>query len=115
MPLGDDPELSVNGTLNTGIPQGGERRGMVITSTGLIFVNSRDGKIRALDADSGKLLWSASLPAGTEGLPTLYEEHGREYLAVPAAAPKIGARGKPEISTQGVGERAYVVFALPKK
>ena len=115
VPLGDDPELSLNGTFNTGIPQGGERRGMVITSTGLIFVNSRDGKIRALDADSGKLLWSASLPAGTEGLPTLYEEHGREYLAVPAAAPKIGARGKPELSTQGVGERAYVVFALPKK
>jgi quinoprotein glucose dehydrogenase len=115
VPLGQDPEAEKQGAKDTGILRGGERRGIVVTSTGLLFVNTKDGKIRAYDADNGKVLWSAPLPAGTEGLPAMYEVHGRQYLVVPSAAPQASGRqqyGAPGASTAG---RAYVTFALPKE
>lgn len=114
IPIGEDPDLAAKGVRNTGVPEGGERRGIVVTSTGLIFVNTRDSTIRAYDAEDGKELWNAKLPAGTEGLPSLYEVRGKEYLVVPAAAPEIGGRGTPIVSTKGMAKRAYVVYALPK-
>jgi quinoprotein glucose dehydrogenase len=115
VPLGEDPELAAKGITGTGFIQGGERRGMVVTSTGLIFVNGRDGKIRAYDANNGKVLWSAALPAGTEGIPSMYEVGGREYLAVPAASAQPSGRGDATYQPAGsTANRAYVVFALPK-
>ena len=88
---------------------------MVVTSTGLLFVNGKDGKIRAYDADDGRVLWSAKLPTGTEGIPSMYEAGGREYLAVPAASPQASGHGDtPYQSTGGTAKRAYVVFALRK-
>ena len=114
VPLGDDPGLAEKGITGTGFIEGGERRGMVVTSTGLIFVNGKDGKIRAYDASDGKVLWSAALPAGTEGLPSMYEAGGREYLVVPAAAPQVAGHDEPlPASAAGTANRAYVVFALP--
>jgi quinoprotein glucose dehydrogenase len=83
----------------------------VVTSTGLLFVNTKDGMIRAYDADTGEMLWCAALPAGTEGLPAMYEVHGREYLVVPAAAPQVSGGQQYGPKTGG---RAYVTFALPK-
>jgi quinoprotein glucose dehydrogenase len=115
IPIGEDPELAAKGIHNTGVPEGGERRGLIVTSNGLIFLNTRDSTIRAYDAENGKELWSARLPAGTEGLPSLYEVQGREYLVVPAAAPTVGGRGIPIVSTpKEMADRAYVVYALPK-
>jgi quinoprotein glucose dehydrogenase len=114
VPLGEDPVAAKQGAKDTGILRGGERRGIVVTSTGLLFVNTKDGMIRAYDADTGKVLWCAPLPAGTEGLPAMYEVHGREYLVVPSAAPQASGRqeyGAPGAATAG---RAYVTFALPK-
>ena len=87
VPIGVDPELDAKGIKDTGVPEGGERRGLVVTSTGLLFLNTRDSHIRAYDADNGRELWSAKLPSGTEGLPSLYQVQGREYLVVPAASP----------------------------
>lgn len=115
VPLGEDPELAAKGIHGTGVIRGGERRGMVVTSTGLIFVNCKDGILRAFDAEDGKVLWSTALPTGTEGLPSLYEDGGREYLVVPAAAPLVtNGRESGYGSTAGVANRAYVVYALPK-
>jgi quinoprotein glucose dehydrogenase len=114
VPLGEDAEAAKQGAKDSGILRGGERRGIVVTSTGLLFVNTKDGKIRAYDADTGKSLWAATLPAGTEGLPAMYEVHGRQYLVVPAAAPQASGRqqyGAPGDSAAG---RAYVAFALPE-
>ena len=78
VPLGDDPELSPKGILNTGIRQ--EQRGIWITATGLIFVATSDGKLRALDEDSGKQIWSADLPAANRAVPAFYEVNGRENI-----------------------------------
>jgi quinoprotein glucose dehydrogenase len=127
VPLGQDAEAAAAGGEDTGVVRGGERRGIVVTSTGLLFVNCLDGKIRAYDADSGKVLWTATLPAGTQGIPAMYEVNGRQYLVVAAAAPEVSGRGQePHFTVEdllgrnehadasAISRRAYVVFALPK-
>jgi len=119
VPLGEDAEAAKEGAKNTGMLRGGEHHGIVVTSTGLVFVNSRDGKIRAFDEDDGKVLWSATLPAGTEGIPAMYEVNGRQYLVVPASSPlgfgrQIPSFGAAGASSNNAAPSGYVAFALPK-
>ncbi len=108
-PLGDDPIAEKEGAAQTGVEEGGERRGIVVTSTGLLFVNCKDGKVRAFDADAGKVIWVANLHTGTEGIPAMYEAGGRQYLVVSASTPLVFGRGHTIPSTS----RGYVAFALP--
>jgi quinoprotein glucose dehydrogenase len=93
--------------------RGGEHHGIVVTATGLVFVNGRDGKIRAFDEDDGKALWTATLPAGTEGIPAMYEVNGRQYLVVSASSPLGFGRQVPGFGAAGASS-GYVAFALPK-
>jgi glucose dehydrogenase len=121
VPLGDDPQLSPKGILNTGIRQ--EQRGILVTATGLVFVGTSDGKLRAFDDDTGKQIWSAELPRGNRAVPAIYEVNGREYLIV-SATTRVGtgvgsgAGGAsmplPPLSPNDP-KPAYVVFALPQK
>ena len=58
------------------------RGGVTATAGGLLFVGtSSDRKIRAYDQDTGKVLWSADVPSAVEGVPTVYESGGRQYLS----------------------------------
>ena len=43
-------------------------------------------EIRGYDADTGEILWTADLPAGSEGIPAMYEAGGTQYLVVPASS-----------------------------
>ena len=117
VPLGEDVKAAEEGAKNAGVFMA-ERHGLIVTSTGLLFVATTDGKIRAHDEETGRILWTATLPAGSEGLPSMYEVNGRQYLVVPASS-RINSRGghrrpgdppEPE-----VGTRSYVAFALPRK
>ncbi len=65
IPLGEIPELAAKGITDTGSQF--PKVGPVVTATGLIFVGTRDRKIRAIDADTGKLLWTFETEAGIEG------------------------------------------------
>jgi quinoprotein glucose dehydrogenase len=87
-----------------------DRSGMVVTASGLIFYAAADGKLRAYDADNGRVLWSADLPAGSRGSPVMYEVGGKQYLVVNAGqnAP-LATRGQ----AAGPPARAFVAFALP--
>jgi quinoprotein glucose dehydrogenase len=121
-PLGEDEEAVKAGGKNTGMLAGGERVGMVVTGTGLVFVTSKDGKMRAFDEDSGDEVWTYKMPAGLIGLPSMYETGGREYLVVgsgpaPAFGLRRGARGAfgGGAATGDQTNQGYVVFALPKK
>jgi quinoprotein glucose dehydrogenase len=88
----------------------------LVTAGGLLFIaTAQDRQLRAYDRDSGKVLWSHTLPGGSEGIPTTYELGGRQYLAVPVAAgaglfaPRLNpAPEQPELT------RSYIVFALPR-
>ena len=122
VPLGDDPELSPKGILNTGIRQ--EQRGIWITATGLIFVATSDGKLRALDEDTGKQIWSADLPAANRAVPAFYEVNGREYIVI-SATTRVGTGVGAGAGTSdpmplaplppNAPPPAYVAFALPEK
>jgi quinoprotein glucose dehydrogenase len=109
------------GATDTGVPRGGQRMGMIVTSTGLLLATAKDGYVRAYDADTGEVLWTGELPRGTEGLPAMYQVNGRQYLVVCAttnltwgkasseSGPWTEANGEPK------GPSAYVAFALPER
>ena len=113
MALGEVPELAAKGFKDTGshFP----KTGPVVTAGGLIFTGTRDRKVRALDANNGKVLWEAELNAALEGMPAVYEVDGREYLVVCAAAQATththSIPGHPASNAKIDG--AYVAFALP--
>ena len=83
----------------------------MVTAGGLLFSGTAsDRKFRAYDRDTGKVLWEANLPEAAEGVPSVYEVNGREYVVLCAAAGNgmMSAR-----APQRAG--AYLVYALPAK
>jgi len=93
------------------------RSGPVITAGGLIFIATRDeGKLRAIDEQTGKELWSFTMPSSSEGVPAVYEVAGQEYLVVCATSAKvteIPRDGPPPPTSENI-ERSYIAFALGK-
>ncbi|MCC6487079.1 MAG: PQQ-binding-like beta-propeller repeat protein [Candidatus Hydrogenedentes bacterium] len=119
VPLGQDAAAAAQGAKDTGAFMA-EHHGMIVTSTGLIFIGASDGRLRALDEETGKVLWTAKLPAGAEGVPAMYEAGGKQFLVVSASSsvtPGGGHPGhahiKPDLRTDL--PKGYVVFALPGK
>jgi quinoprotein glucose dehydrogenase len=114
VPHGEDAQAMAEGGKNTGVFRGGERHGMIVTSAGLIFTASLDGKARAYDAETGRVLWTATLPAGSEGVPAMYEANGKQYFLVSASSPITSGRRMPGASdAEPLPGRGYVAFALP--
>ncbi len=114
IPLGEVPELAAKGFTETGshFP----KVGPVVTAGGLIFTGTRDKKVRALDEDTGKVLWETEVGAGLEGMPAVYEIDGREYVVFCAAAQSStkSAAAPSEVASQSTNQSgAYVAFALP--
>ena len=119
VPLGQDAVAAAEGARDTGAFMA-EHHGMIVTSTGLIFIAASDGKIRALDEETGKVLWTATLPAGSEGIPAMYEAGGRQYLVVPASSNINSGGGHPGKRRHTAGcaldlPKGYIAFALPGK
>jgi quinoprotein glucose dehydrogenase len=113
VPNGGVTELEQQGHNDTGarLPRGGP----VVTAGGLIFAaTASDHKVRAYDQDTGKVLWTYTLPTGSDGVPAVYEIGGREYIAFCVAggegyqSPRVQAGAAPPVNS-------YMVFALPKK
>ena len=60
VPNGDHPPtMAAGGPSNTGGV--GARNGMVVTKGGLVFQAGGDGKVRAYDEDTGKVLWTGTV------------------------------------------------------
>ena len=119
VPFGQDAVAGGQGARNTGAFMA-EHHGMIVTSTGLIFIAASDGKLRALDEDSGQTLWTVDLPAGSEGIPAMYQVAGRQYLVVPASSNINAGGGHPSAQQLPSSQRAeltrcYVAYALPLK
>ncbi|MBI4906754.1 MAG: pyrroloquinoline quinone-dependent dehydrogenase [Acidobacteria bacterium] len=108
IPLGEVPHLAAKGIRNTGTHY--PKVGPVVTAGGLIFTGTRDKKVRALDVDSGKILWEHQLDAALEGIPAVYEIGGRQYVAFCASA-QVGLTPATQERIRG----AYVAFALPRQ
>ena len=109
--------------------------GALATAGDLVFYGTLDGWFKAVDADSGKLLWRFQTGSGIIGQPTVFRgPDGREYVAIisgiggwagvvvsknldtrdPLAAKGWGnmTAELKKVSNKGAG--TLFVFALPK-
>ena len=113
IPLGVVPELAAKGFTGTGSQF--PKVSPVVTAGGVIFTGTRDRKVRAIDSDTGEVLWEAQVDAALEGMPAVYEVQGREYVVFCAAAQATtythSVPGHP--ASQAPIPGAYVAFALP--
>jgi glucose dehydrogenase len=116
--LGEVPELAAKGHTGTGAHF--PKVGPVVTAGGLIFTGTRDREIRAMDVDTGKVLWKVTVDAGVEGIPAVYEINGRQYIVYCAAAqptththPSMIPGHPAQMNAPITG--AYVAFALPER
>jgi quinoprotein glucose dehydrogenase len=120
VPLGTAPGLAAKGIKNTGgtsVLLAAVRSDPVATAGGLVFVGSwGDRTVHAFDEGTGKLLWEQQIGANPEGLPSVFEVDGREYVVFCAAAHSAdSAPGEGFAWTAGTqGAQGYYVFALGK-
>ena len=127
IPFGGMTKLEEKGITNTGSywPRGG----VVVTAGGMIFGGSKsDSTFRAYDKNTGKVLWQVKLPAGPEGIPSVYEIAGKEYVVISARpnSDKIVSAGgvepqemvkgpaNPGGGTHAAPTQGYYAFALPE-
>jgi quinoprotein glucose dehydrogenase len=115
-PFGTVRALAAKGIKDTGSPERVWRNGLVVTAGGLIFAGTwGDATLRAYDKDTGKVLWTHELEANPEGIPSVYEVDGRQYVVFCAS----GSGGAPEGNIAFVpgkpSAQGYYVFALPRQ
>ncbi|MCC7008520.1 MAG: PQQ-binding-like beta-propeller repeat protein [Acidobacteria bacterium] len=117
VPVGDDPQtVARGGPANTGAV--GLRTGIMPTKAGLVFLADGDGKVRAYDEETGKVLWTGTTPAGSRGVPAVYQAKGKQYLVVvaqPGGGRNGGGRGGEAPTLAPDAPRGYIAFALPSK
>lgn len=78
--------------------------GPVVTAGGLLFIGATpDGKFRAFNKKTGKLLWETDLPVPAFATPATYEINGKQFIVI--------ACGGGKLNTQS-GD-VYIAFALP--
>lgn len=109
-PLGEDERALAKGERNTGVPNGTNGQGMIVTSNGILFATVSNGQIYAYDADNGKVLWKSQTKQGISTLSSMYEVDGRVYLVINATKPQK-RKTKTSESADRFGE--YVVYSLP--
>jgi alcohol dehydrogenase (cytochrome c) len=88
------------------------------TAGGVAFVGDLDREFKAVDAQTGEILWRTRLGTSVQGFPISYAIDGRQYVAVttglgggsPRLVPSTIA---PEIRVPTTGQALYV-FALPE-
>jgi alcohol dehydrogenase (cytochrome c) len=81
---------------------------------GLVFGGDDNGRFRALDDKTGKVLWEVNLGAPVSGFPITYAVDGKQYVAVTTGNSLVAntaLRLTPELKP---GNAANVfVFTLP--
>ena len=117
-PLGEEPQAVKKGFRNTGVPTGSQRNGVIVTSNGLLFTTVTNGRIYAMDAENGEILWTGETPLGIATMPSMYEVNGKTYIVVNATTPQISGwnltdEEKVRMAQESKKGGAYYVFALP--
>ncbi len=83
---------------------------LLATDGGLIFGGDSAGRFRALDHETGEMLWEINLGAPISGFPVTYSVDGRQYVAVSTGATRLA----PLASGLRTGAANNLfVFALP--
>ena len=87
---------------------------LVATGGGLVFGGDVNGRFRALDQETGAVLWEINLGSPVTGFPITYAVDGRQYVAVStgSAATASGFIGLTRELRPSAGN-TFFVFALP--
>jgi glucose dehydrogenase len=85
--FGDTPSIRQHSALKgVGLPEKlgvSGPPGAILTKAGLLFVGGGDGALHAVDAASGRDLWTAPLPRRTTATPMTYRaRNGRQYVVI---------------------------------
>jgi quinoprotein glucose dehydrogenase len=110
-PLGEDSEATGRGDKTTGAVNGSQRKGMIVTSTGILFCTGKGGKLYAYDSGDGKLLWETTLSHESNAQPIMYELNGKQYLVVNATN-NFTKDSFDHSKDPGALPRGYVVYAI---
>ena len=113
-PLGEDSLAVSKGDKTTGAVNGSQRKGIIVTSTGILFCTGKGGKLYAYDSDNGQLLWESTLSHESNAQPMMYELNGKQYLVVNATN-NFTKDSFDHSKDEGALPRGYVVYALPDK
>jgi quinoprotein glucose dehydrogenase len=98
--LGEVKEFKEKGIITGSENYGGP----VVTAGGLVFIGATpDGKFRAFNKATGKLLWETQLPNPGFATPCVYEVNGKQFIVIACGGGKLKTKS---------GDR-YVAFALP--
>ena len=87
---------------------------LVATGGGLVFGGDTNGRFRAMDQMTGKVLWEVNLGAPVTGYPVSYAVNGKQYVAVSTGSSLVSSgvnRLAPELKPGNAN--AIFVFALP--
>jgi quinoprotein glucose dehydrogenase len=110
IPVGSIPGLK---DTNTGAQF--SRGGVVVTGGGLVLLATpSDRRLHAYDQDNGKLIWEYDLPNVSEGVPTVYQVAGKEYIAFCVGGGQLD-QPRSFSTLPAAAPGAYMVFALPDK
>lgn len=117
IPFGTVPSLVAKGIKDTGSYHP-TRNGLVVTAGGLLFAGTfSDRTFHAYDKDTGKILWEQQIESGPEGIPSVYEVEGRQYIAFTARTGPVFDNIGHESAAWLPGRseaQGYYVYALPK-
>lgn len=91
---------------------------ILLTAGGLVFWGDMSGTLNALDADSGEILWDASVEGIIQTSTITYAVGGRQYVAILTGDGLSGTHGPLGIVSELRAKRehnAIYVFALPEE
>lgn len=85
----------------------------MVTASNLVFTGVMTGEFQALDADTGKILWSFQTPSGIIGQPVTWERNGKQYVTVLSGLGAVYAQrgGDPNLVNLPAGVSLWT-FAL---
>jgi alcohol dehydrogenase (cytochrome c) len=85
----------------------------MVTASNLVFTGVMTGEFQALDADTGKILWSFQTPSGIIGQPVTWERNGKQYVTVMSGIGGVYAQraGDPNLNSLPTGVSLWT-FAL---
>ena len=64
--------------------------GSTVTAGGLLFIGRNDGRLTAMDKDSGHKLWEFQTDGGVNAPASVFERNGKEYVVVLAGGTALG-------------------------
>ena len=89
------------------------------TRGGVAFVGDLDRVFKAIDVQTGKILWQTRLGTSVQGFPITFSVGGRQFVAVPTGTGGGSPRVVPALITPDVHHpangNALYVFALPER